>query len=288
VPRSLGPPPIHTPPPAAGSFSLAPIGRLSCLLLPPGHRLHFPAPSSTFLSNMAAIRAVSLAVSVLFFSLIAVSAAIHPSDDVTDLPASVAPHAATGMYGATNATISLSRSATAAASPRSGRDRPATLILFDRQLQSTATIAWGTRISYGGQAMVTRRRVTLRTADGMYAFPIPAVASCGAIRASTTMADLEGSVSDHGKCRRPALNLPSARTSAVGGVYCATVYYRHCRRRGLGWKRCSCRSLYTARVVLLDGAGRTMRVTPGGGFIRCGRLTSVEKAAARAVGVRLQ
>jgi len=62
---------------------------------------------------MAAIRAVSLAVSVLFFSLIAVSAAIHPPDDVTDLPASVAPHAATGMYGAINATVSLSRSATA-------------------------------------------------------------------------------------------------------------------------------------------------------------------------------
>jgi len=250
----------------------------------------FNTPSSTFLSIMIAIHTVSLAVSALLFSLIAAGYAIHPAHDVADSLASVAPRAATGVHGTTSITpaVSRSRSATAAASPRSGRDRPATLLLFDRTLKSTATITWGTRIAYGGQVMVTRRRVTRRTSDGVYAFPIPAVASCGAVRASTTMVDFEGSVSDHGKCRRPALNLPTARPLAVGEVYCATVYYRHCRRRWLGWKRCSCRPLYTARAVVLDGAGRTMRVTPGGGFIRCGRLTSADKSGARAVGVRLQ
>lgn len=167
----------------------------------------------------------------------------------------------------------------AAVSPAAAR--PAKLLVFDNQLNTKVTVQWATSISYRGKSLSSTEEDTGTTTDGTHEFDIPAVNSCGAIRASTTVGWIQGNRSDH-RCPRPSLDLTSATTSFQGLMYCANTLYRSC-----SFWRCTCKTAFSIRVSVLDNEGRTMTLSRPGGFRACGKPTNDELLVAKNVAAKL-
>lgn len=168
----------------------------------------------------------------------------------------------------------------ATALPSTVGARPATLLIFDNQLSSNVKVQWATTISYNGRTLSSTEDVTKVTTEGYHEFPVPAVSGCGAIRASTRLSWVQGNRSDQ-RCSRPTMDITSASTGGSGQVYCANTYYRSCSV----W-RCTCKTAFSIRAILLDEGGRYMTVSRPGNFNACGVLTNEERVAAKKVAAK--
>eukprot|EP00168_Porphyra_purpurea_P008258 TRINITY_DN2041_c0_g1_i2.p1 TRINITY_DN2041_c0_g1~~TRINITY_DN2041_c0_g1_i2.p1 ORF type:complete len:201 (-),score=66.58 TRINITY_DN2041_c0_g1_i2:156-758(-) len=157
-----------------------------------------------------------------------------------------------------------------ASTPAGAAAQAAKLLIFDTQLQSDVTVQWATTVSLGGKSLRATNDVKRATTDGYHEFDIPRTSGCGAISARTDLVWVQGYRSD-GRCSRPTLDINSASTSTEGNVYCAETKYRSC-----SFWRCTCKTAFSIRAVLLDAQGRNMRVARPGSFRPCGVLTNEE------------